>query len=111
MLPKSKRLPTSEFKEVIEKGQSFHSPFLILRAFSGKKESRFSISVPKKVAKEAVARNKMRRQAYSAIRPLEKRMEKGFNAVLIMKPDAHKLSFADLSVEIEKIFVKSGFLK
>ena len=62
MLPKSKRLSTETFKKIIEKGQSFHGPFLIIRAYKTAKQSHFGVSVPKKVSKLASSRNKIKRQ-------------------------------------------------
>ncbi|MDO8430597.1 MAG: ribonuclease P protein component [Candidatus Taylorbacteria bacterium] len=109
MLPKSKRLTTEAFKEIIEKGQSFHSPFLILKVCLSDNSSKFAISVPKKSAKLAVSRNKIRRQIYSIIKNLH--IKSGYNVVVIVKSDISKLDFKNLSAEVEKIFVKSSLLK
>jgi ribonuclease P protein component len=109
MLPKSKRLTTEAFKEIIEKGRSFHSPFLITRISLSEGSTKFAVSVPKKVSKLAVNRNKIHRRVYSILRHLP--IISGFRVVIIMKIGSQNLSFVDLSSEIEKIFVKSGLLK
>jgi ribonuclease P protein component len=111
MLPSAKRLSTLEFKIVIEKGVFFHSDFILLRAIKTKEKSRFAVSVPKKVAKTAVLRNKIRRRVYSAIGAMGHMISHGFNIILIMKSGAEKASFKDLALDISKIFVKSGVLK
>ncbi len=109
MLPKSQRLGTKAFTEIIGKGQSFHSPFLILREIFSHKNSSFAVSVSKKVAKLAVDRNKIKRQVYSSIKKLN--IKSGHKIIIIMKAGAQKLPFKDLALELEKIFVKSGLLQ
>ena len=111
MLPKSKRQGTKAFEEIIKKGQSFHGSFLILRRLMTKQTSHFSVSVPKKVAKSAVLRNKIRRRVYSVIKHLEDRIRPDYGVIVIMKTGSEKLKFSVLSSEIEKIFVKSELLK
>lgn len=109
MLPKSKRLSTETFKKIIEKGQSFHGPFLIIRAYKTAKQSHFGISVPKKVSKLASSRNKIKRQIYSIISKLN--IKEGFEVIVIAKTGLEKLNFDNIRDEVEKIFVKSSLLK
>lgn len=109
MLPKSKRLSTEAFTEIIGKGQSFHGPFLIVRVIPSAGNSRFAVSVPKKVYKLAVSRNKLKRQIYSIIKKFP--IKTGYSVVIIVKSGIEKLDFNQLCVEIEKIFVKSSLLK
>lgn len=109
MLPKSKRLSTETFKKIIEKGQSFHGPFLIVRVYKTAEQSHFSISVPKKVSKLATSRNKIKRRIYSIIGKLN--TKSGFDVIVIVKAGFEKLNISQIRDEIEKIFVKSGLLK
>jgi len=111
MLPKSKRLPTKAFKQVIEKGQSFHGPFLIVRTILSNSPTRMSVSVPKKVAKLATGRNLLRRRVYSIISKKEEKIKEGYDVIVILKPGVDKLEFENLNEEIGKIFVKSSLLK
>jgi ribonuclease P protein component len=111
MLPKSKRLSTKAFTEIIEKGQSFHGPFLIVRVTASDTQSSFAVSVPKKVAKLAVDRNKLRRQIYSVISTLEDKIVKQGKVVIIAKAGLEKLLFGEFGDEINQIFVKTGLLK
>lgn len=111
MLPKSKRLTTEAFKEIIEKGRSIHSPFLILRVVLTNKNNRYGISVPKKVAKQAVLRNKIRRRIYTIIDKLSEKLKSGHDIVVIVKIGVEKLIFNDLQSELERAFVKSSLLK
>lgn len=109
MLPKSKRLSTETFKKIIEKGQSFYGPFLIVRVYKTAEQSHFGISVPKKVSKLATSRNKIKRRIYSIIGKLD--IKSGFSVIVIAKTGFEKLTFLQTKDEIEKIFVKSSLLK
>ncbi len=111
MLPKAKRLSTELFKNVIEKGQSFHSPFLMLRVSLDQGSARYAVSVPKKVSKTAVGRNRLRRQVYSIIKKIENRVNPNILIVVVLKIGAEKLKLTELTEEVEKIFVKSGIIK
>ncbi len=111
MLPKTKRLTTKSVDLVMEKGRMTHSPLFVIKSISTQETSRFSVSVPKKVAKTAVQRNKIRRQVYSAIKKIESQIKPGHTGMVIAKTGAEKLPFESLVSEIKDIFVKSGFLK
>lgn len=111
MIPSSKRLNTQLFKETIMKGSIFHGSFFIIRCQNTQGLSRFGVSVPKKVAKSAVDRNKIRRRVYSIIRNLNERVISNKNIVFIMKSGVEKADYAEIGKEIEKIFVKIGLLK
>ncbi len=111
MLSSKKRLSTTLFKEVILGGSTFHGTFSVVRVKSAQGSSHFGVSVPKKVAKTAVLRNKIRRRMYSIIKKLEKRIIASKNVVIVMKVGSEKAHFEPLAEETEKIFVKSGLLK
>jgi ribonuclease P protein component len=111
MLPKSKRLSTKAFTGIIEKGHSFQGPFLIVRVVASDKPSSFAVSVPKKVAKLAVDRNKIRRQIYSIIEGIQDKIVKQGKVVIIVRVGIDKLPFEELAGEINKVFVKAGLLK
>lgn len=93
------------------KGSVFYGTSLVLRLKRTDKNTCFGVSIPKKIAKTAVLRHSIKRQIYSAIRPLLSRTIDGFNVVIVAKAEILKLSFSEISEEIEKIFVKSNILK
>ncbi len=64
MIPNKKRLPHSLFLEFLKKGRVFHSPLLSFRVAPMKETGRYAVVVSKQVAKNAVTRNKLRRQGY-----------------------------------------------
>ncbi|HEY4503562.1 MAG TPA: ribonuclease P protein component [Candidatus Paceibacterota bacterium] len=111
MLPNQKRLTTTLFKDTIDGGMTYHSSLFILKLLKTIGPSRFSVSVPKKVAKSAVERNKIRRRVYSAIRILYPKIKEGFYGVFISKDSIKKASFIEISSILEQSFVKLGLLK
>ena len=121
MLPRLKRLTTELFKEVVQKGSISHGTFSVIRCqnrpdrlVSSKNSSnfsRFGVSVPKRVAKTAVLRNKIKRRIYSIVRKFENRIITGKNVIIIMKNGAETAKYKELEQDIETIFVKSGLLK
>ena len=112
MLPRSQRISTQLFKEIIQKGVAFHATFFVARIQKTGKASNFGVSVPKKVAKTAVLRNKIRRRVYSAIRNISKKgLNSHQNVIFVVKLGIEKLNQIELQQEIEKIFVKTGLLK
>mgnify|MGYP000258102300 CR=1 FL=1 len=111
MLPKKNRLTKSSFNQVIDEGIPFHSPTATLRLTKSDNQSQFSISIPKKVSKSAVVRNKMRRKVYTIIKDFYPDLDRNVMGLIIMKPNSDKLEHEDLRKEIYNLFVKSGLLK
>ena len=111
MLPSSKRLTIPLFKNVIDKGKIFHSPIFIARLVKVDGTSRFSLAVPKKIAKKAVDRNRIRRRVYSALQSLHSRLPSGIHGVFIIKSAILKSSFSDIVGTLRSFFVKNGLLK
>lgn len=111
MLPKSKRLSTKHVTALMAEGKSTHTPFFVLRANPTQGTNKFSVSVPKKVAKTAVERNKIRRQVFSILKKLETQIKTSFNIIIIVKINPKKLVFKNTVQEIKTTFVKSGLLK
>lgn len=67
MLPKKRRIPRSFF-DLLLKAKSFSNDLVILRTTHyDSVNSRFAVSISKKVAKKANIRNKMRRLGYRII--------------------------------------------
>ena len=112
MLPSSRRLTTALFSKVMAGGKSLHSPFFVFRALKSEPSlTRFSVSVPKKVGKTAVLRNKVRRQVYSGLRTLLPQVKSNIQGVFIVKTAILDASYEEISAELRNFFVKSGLLK
>lgn len=111
MLPSSKRLTIPLFKTVLEKGKIFHSSLFIFKAIKIEGQSRFSVSVSKKVAKNAVLRNKIRRRVYSNIASVYPSIVNGIHGVFIAKSPIINSPFEEVASDLQSLFVKSGLLK
>jgi len=69
MLPSRNRIPRKVFPLLSNKAKTFRNNIFSLRYVPNTKPgSRFSFSVSKKVAKNAVARNKLRRTGYRLLK-------------------------------------------
>jgi ribonuclease P protein component len=99
MLSKKDRVPRRLFKDILRKGTSVHSAHLSLRFAHGPNRARVAVSISKKVAKSAVARNTFRRRAYSALRPRLAGLKNGLY-LFAAKPGADKLRGEKLSTEL-----------
>jgi ribonuclease P protein component len=107
MLPRSERLHTAQFGEVMKKGRIFQSPFFTVRAISGAADRRISAVVPKRIAPTAALRNNIRRRIYEEIRSFKDDIRTGTHAVVIAKSSViEQLKTSDL----KDIFVKARLL-
>lgn len=111
MLPRSQRISKELFKDIIQKGDIFHSSFFIVKCLKSHDKSRFSISVSKKIAKTAVQRNYIRRRIYSIIKDLPHPFISNKKIVLSLKNEILKAKDEKIKEEIASVFVKCGILK
>lgn len=113
MLPSSHRVRTSEFKNIFKKGRFFAGRILNLTVIEDKsfsKNSKFSFSVSKKVAKGAVLRNKLRHRGYSAIKEFLEGIQPGFLCVFVFKKGSGDESYLGIRDQIKELLVKSKLL-
>ena len=69
---------------------------------ANKNPCQFAVVVSKKVASGAVARNKIRRKVYEAIRHFLQTHTDAPSAIFIVQKDITKISFGDIADEIGK---------
>jgi len=67
MLPQSKRIPRKMFPLLSDGVKTFKNNIFLLKFVLHSKQSRFCFSVSKKVAKNAVVRNRLRRAGYKLL--------------------------------------------
>lgn len=68
MLPKTRRLPRPDFLRARNLGQTFRYPdFNVIHNSSPLPASRFAAVISSKISKQAVVRNRLKRQIYSAV--------------------------------------------
>lgn len=108
MLKKENRFQGNKaINAVIKKGFSSYEQNIKLKYISNpnQKLSKFAVVVSKKVNKSAVARNKIRRRIYSALKPQLK--YKGLYIIFIYSNNFKTLKFSIIETIIENLFKKS----
>jgi ribonuclease P protein component len=111
MLPRNQRIPKAAAREVFMRGNTFSFPYFLLKILpSDQKESRFAVSVSKKIAPTAVLRNRTRRRVYSVLRNYIIRTKAGFNVAFVAKKGADNLKGEVLVKEIETALVHAKLL-
>jgi ribonuclease P protein component len=107
MLPKSRRLTSSEVTEVLKRGRSRRGEYLSLKLLILPSPLRASAVVSKSVAKKAVERNRLRRAVYRALSsPLAASVQsqcKGNAVIFVQKVPPGELS-RPLLADIRKLF-------
>lgn len=103
MLPKKKRVTKELFQGIMKNGKTLVSPLFILR-YIPQKSPQYAFVAPKTVAKQAVFRNKLRRQGYNALNQNPK--IPCILAVFFYKKEAKKASFKDIKENIYSIISK-----
>jgi ribonuclease P protein component len=95
-------VPTPLFTAIRNQGKTFHSPHLSLRVVDSeaKDPSRVAFVVSVKVAKTAVARNKLKRQARYIVNKHHISQSRGKITIVYFKPGASKASFSSLESEL-----------
>lgn len=107
MLPATERLSQRDVSLLLKRGTSRHSTHFSVRtapADAGK--SRAACVVSKRVARGAVERNRLRRRMYAALATVLPTLPAPQDVMLVAKPGAPLLSFAEISAEIRTLFSK-----
>ena len=105
MLPKRERLSVKDIA-TLSSGRSVFGSLLSLRFLSAK-ETKFSVSVSKKVAKLAVDRNRIRRRVYAATRTVKSLVTKPYSIMIMPKKECMTAPLADIQNEMEALFRKA----
>ncbi len=108
MLPRTRRVSTKLFQEVLEKGKSYHSVHFSLRVapLAPKELSRFTFSVPKKLDTRATKRNYIKRKGLALLRPHLDTLEKSLAGIFFAKTGAQEISTQEFQQEIEYLVNK-----
>lgn len=105
MLPKNKRLNTAAFNKFFKTGRRFHTPYLTI-CFTPYTTFHASVVVGKKVNKNAVERNRIRRQLYSLLYSWQKKETVKGVFIVFTKPSAKDVSFKTLKNDLESVLIK-----
>lgn len=112
MLPKKYRLPLRTKLPCLRKeGKIFHSPlFGLLTGKNNLPVSRFGFIVSKKIHKQAVKRNQIKRLLREAVRSFLPQVKPGFDAVFLAKKKILHQELSAIKTEIQAVFRKVGLL-
>lgn len=105
MLPVAKRLSRQDFVTLRKRGKALHSSFFTL-VHVPQTESRGAVVVAKKVALEAVTRNRLKRQL-RALLPACFAASAGLY-LLVAKPAAKARTFSELEASLTELLQKIG---
>jgi len=115
MLPIKNRLKhKADFEVIFAKGYKINGAGLGLRfgkRYKPDVPSRFGFVVGTKVSKEAVTRNRLRRQMRESVRLLIGRVPVGYDFAFIVFPEGRDLKFAEIKEWVERLLLKTGLMK
>jgi len=112
LLPKTHRLVSrGDFKGVFDARHTARSgPLTLLYSRTDRKYIRFGFVVSGAVSKNAVVRNRLRRQLHEIIRFYLPSLSGGYDCVLRTYPDIVGISYKDMKKHIEIILKKSAIM-
>lgn len=112
MLSQKNRISKKAFPKILREGYSVHSPFFRMVYVQNTEDfnTRIAVIVSKKVAKQAVQRNLIRRRIYSAQRNFLQSIKKPYLIAFFVKKEAFDASFIELQTEIEQSLKKARIL-
>jgi ribonuclease P protein component len=109
VLPKENRLSKKEIRQVFKRGKVIYGDLFLLKVcLNSLNLSRFSIIVPKKVAKKATQRNRIKRLARESLRKKLPKIKPGFDGVFIATSKILEKDYWEIDEEIEKLLNKAG---
>ena len=113
MLPAQNRLQDRQkFQEIFEKGQGFFTKTAGIKYLKeGPSFLKIGITVPTKVSKKAVVRNKIKRRIREVLRRHLPEIRKGYSVVIIAGPPIISKTFSEIEKEIIFLLKKTKLLQ
>ncbi len=118
MLPKENRITkkkefdsffSTEFKK--RNGLNQSGQFMILKTYKNNfGRARFGFIVNNKIDKNAVVRNKIKRQLRKAIQDIFSNLKQFNDCLIIVKPQIKNKDFVDIKKEVEILFKRTHLL-
>jgi len=105
MFSRAQRLPREDFKRLFAKGVRMSTPHLVLQVYNrkGVDTSRIAVVIPKKAIKDAVGRNRLKRQIRNLVRSRWSDIPSGHDMLLTARGDFVLYKVHDLDVEIQQL--------
>ena len=105
MIPKTRKLNSTEHKEVLSLGARKHSSVFTLYCLKKENEkTKCAVVIPKKVSKKAVLRNKNKRKVFDTITNIYPHILSEYHFVLMARTKIETLSHEVLLSEVKSIF-------
>jgi ribonuclease P protein component len=101
----------TDFKRVRRTGKSYAHPFIVLVVMPAEGERTLIGVTAGKSVGGAVERNRAKRLAREAARPLLSQLNQGWKIVLICRNPILKASFPDIQTSLVELFTKARILK
>jgi len=113
MLPETNRLKKKkDIERVFERGERFKEDFLVLKMTKNNlTQTRFGFIVSQKVSKKAVLRNTIKRKLSEIAKVKLKRLKKGIDVLLIVRPGLETKDFWEIDETLNRLFKKAKCLK
>lgn len=113
MLSKPYRLTEEDFGKIEAEGEiSQFEDFGVTLILRGDEEpSRFGLIVSKKISKDAVGRNRIKRAIREAVRQSLWQTKKGASVLFLTKTTIVKKSTAEIMIEVREALAKLGLTK
>ncbi|MDD5750091.1 MAG: ribonuclease P protein component [Candidatus Pacebacteria bacterium] len=112
MLPKKNRLKKkNDFARVMRQGSTAAGGCLVLRFCANQQEaSRIGFVCSKKVAKRAVARNRVKRRLREIVRMMLPDIRPGYDMVFLTRPGMAETGFDEMKLIAEKLLKKARLI-
>ncbi len=112
MLRSTQRLTRDQIKEVAQNGDHCHQENVYLKYKTiENNNSLFAVVVPARAVRNAVKRNKVKRQARYVLTKEEDNIKPGIAGVFIFKSGSDKQEFKDLEQQIKDILKRVKILE
>lgn len=107
------KITRSVFKDILDNGQGFYSPFFnlkVLKVASQNTKPVFKVVVSAKVAKKAHDRNLIKRRVKSVIYSEAQRVKPDLMFIVFTKPGLKDKNFAIIKDDLLKVLTTGGVL-
>lgn len=100
-----------EFDQIFKNGKSAYDKYFLVKILKNNQgQNRYSIIISTKVSKKAVERNKIKRRIKSIFLKLEKKLELGYDVIVVCKKEILDIEYKEINNRMEKIFSKLKLL-
>jgi len=113
MLTKINRLTKDkEFDNIFKNGYSSYDKAIGVRMSTNQRKiNRFGILVNSKVSRQAVERNRIKRQIREILKSQLEKIKAGYDIIIIVLPGAREKNYVDLEQSVKKHYIKLGLYK